>query len=136
LAPTYRSARSRSRWESPRFARIAIALLLLACQAPPTSPTPPDDAGVCANLAYVFLLVAREKDRGTTKEAQIEMLRESVDNPFVTQPDQTLRHLLQVVDLVYQCPDSSAHEIEAMVLDGCVVDDQGQAVVRAHWPTR
>jgi hypothetical protein len=121
------------RW--PR-AGVAFALLLLACQAAPTTPVPPDDAGACENLAYVFLLIALERDRGSTKEAQIEMARESVESPFVSRPEHTLRHLLHVIDLVYRYPDSSAREIEAIVLEGCVVDDQGRAVVNTAWPTR
>jgi hypothetical protein len=91
---------------------------------------------VCEGLAYVFLLIAQEKDRGSTKNAQIEMVRESVDNPFVTRPDETLRHLLQVVDLVYRRSDSSAPEIEASVLDGCAVDERGRAILTTPWPPR
>jgi hypothetical protein len=136
LAPAERSDRSNSRFGNPRLGGLAFALLLLACQAPPTTPVPPNDGEPCAGLAYVFLLIAQEKDRGSTREAQIEMVRESVDSPFVSRPDETLRHLLHVVDLVYRCPDSSAGEIEAIVRDGCVVDEQGRAVLKASWPTR
>jgi hypothetical protein len=121
--------------QRPSGAGIAFALLLLACQAAPTSPLPPDDdAGVCENLAYVFRLVAQERDRGTSKKDQIEMMRESVDSPFVTRPEQTLRQLLHVVDLVYRHSDSSAREIEAIVIDGCTVDEQGRAVLKMEWP--
>lgn len=127
---------SRARLGGPRLARIALALLLLACQAPPTSHVRAADTGVCADLAYIFLLIAEERDRGSTREAQIERVRESVDNPFVTRPDETLRHLLQVVDLVYRRSDASATEIQEIVLDGCAADEDGRAVLRASWPTQ
>jgi hypothetical protein len=63
------------------------------------------------------------------------MVRESVDNPFVTRPDETRQHLLRVVDLVYRRSDASPREIQAIVLDGCVVDEEGRAVVRTSWRT-
>jgi hypothetical protein len=124
-----------SRFAISPCAPIAFALLLLACQSPPTTPVPPAGGDVCANLAYVFLLVAEERDRGSTKEAQIETVRESVDSPFVTRPEETLRYLLRVVDLVYERSDASASEIEADVRDSCIVDEQRRAVVSTHWPT-
>jgi hypothetical protein len=136
LAKAERPGDSRSRFEIHPVVRVAFALLLLACQAPPTTPIPPKSGEVCADLAYVFLLVAEEKDRGSTKEAQIEMMRETVDNPFVSRPNETLRHLLQVVDLVYGRSDATAREIEAIVLDDCVVDEQRRAVLTTNWTTR
>jgi hypothetical protein len=82
-APAARSVGSISRSGSPALARVAFALLLLACQSPPTPPVPPMGGEVCEDLAYIFLLVAEERDRGSTKEAQIEILRKSADDPFV-----------------------------------------------------
>jgi len=115
---------------------IAAALLLLACQAPApiTAPVPETRDGACADLAYVFFLVAEKRDRGSTRDAQLEALRRSIDTPFATQPDRTLRQLEQVIELVYRRPELPAREVEAMVRDDCVVDEQGRAVLRRLWP--
>jgi hypothetical protein len=77
----------------------------------------------------VFFLVATNRDRGRTREEQIEMVRESVDNPFATRPEATLRSLLGVVDLVYQQGDATADEIRSSVLDACSVDEKGRAIL-------
>ena len=81
----------------------------------------------------MFLVVAENRDRGHTREMQVERLRESVDNPFSEDPDDALADLLRVVDAVYRRPDQSARQLEASVLDDCVVNDRGQAVLL--WPS-
>jgi hypothetical protein len=122
-----------------RFSHLSLgaaALALLACrsQAPLTVAVPETRGGVCSDLAYAFFLVAEKKDRGASKDAQIEALRQSIDTPFATQPDQTLRHLERVVEIVYRNPELSARQIEAKVREDCVVDEQGRAVLPRIWP--
>ncbi len=117
----------------------ALALLLLVCetaQSPPVTPEPRENAGVCEGLAYVFFLVAENRDRGSTREEQIEGAREGLGNPFTSQPGQTGRDLRYVIDLVYRYPEASAAEIEARVRDGCRVNERGQAVLETLWPAR
>jgi hypothetical protein len=112
-----------------RSTTTALALLILACQVPPKTHVPPESGDACANLAYVFFLIADARDRGDTKEDQIEKLQASVENPFATRRETTLRSLLGVVDLVYLRPDESAEEIRESVLADCAVDERGRAVV-------
>jgi len=100
---------------------LAIALVgaLLGCENPPTTPLPPDGGGVCTHLAYVFYVVARNRDRGLSREGQTDLVTEGVVNPFTTDPEATRRSLLHVVDLVYRTPmpRRSAHEDEVQRLD-------------------
>ena len=117
-----------------RAATIAAAALLLACQAPLTTETRRESGGVCTDLAYIFFLVAEKRDRGSTQEAQLDALRQGTQSPFAVHPEQTLRELSHVVELVYRRPEASAREIEAAVRDHCAVDERGQAVLRAAWP--
>jgi hypothetical protein len=114
----------------------AAVLALLACQprAPITAAVPATRGGACSDLAYAFFLVAEKKDRGASQDAQLEALRQSVDSPFATRPEQTLRHLEQVVEIVYRNPELSARQIETKVRDDCVVDEQGRAVLPRIWP--
>ena len=44
------------------------------------APTPPQGANACESLAYVFFLVAENRDRGRTREEQVEMMRASRNN--------------------------------------------------------
>ena len=112
-------------------------MALLACQsrAPLTAAVPATRGGACSDLAYAFFLVAEKKDRGASQDAQLEALRQSIDDtPFATQPDRTLRQLEQVVEIVYRNAELSAREIEAKVRDDCAVDEQGRAVLPRIWP--
>lgn len=113
---------------------ITIAAIFLACHAPARTPTPPQGGDACDSLAYVFFLIAENKDRGKTREEQIGMVRAGVDNPFATRPDATLQSLLGVVDLVYERPDESADEIRTSVLEACSVNEKGQAVLVRRRP--
>jgi hypothetical protein len=126
----------RAREAGRRLRLLALCLALLACEtaAPPVTPYPPKAEGVCAQLAYAFFLVAEKRDRGSTREDQIETARESVDNPFARHPDETLAFLLRMVDFVYRRPEASAEQIQAQVMEGCAVDQRGQAVLL--WPAR
>jgi hypothetical protein len=92
--------------------------------------------GACEGLAYVFFLVAENRDRGRSREEQIERARESVVNPFAAEPRQAGNDLIHVIDLVYRQPEASASEIESQVRDDCEVDDNGHAVLRTLWPAR
>ena len=112
-----------------RSLALGIAASLVACHAPSTMPAPPPSGGSCESLAYVFFLVAENRDRGRTQQEQIEMLRASVDNPFARNPEATLRSLLGVVELVYQRTDASADEIRDSVLHTCSVDERGRAIL-------
>ena len=107
--------------------------MLLACSAcAPRShrspPAPPANQGVCAQLAHIFFLIALDKDRGRSQESQVRMVKEGVNNPFSGAPDETLDHLLRVVDKVY-ASKADADEIRDAVLASCEVDEQGHAVV-------
>jgi hypothetical protein len=112
-------------------ATLWLAVWLQGCaSAKPVTPVPPEGGGVCQDLAYVFFLVAEQKQRGLSRDAQIARLREDVRNPFSTRPEETLGQLEQVVEQVYETPHTSARELEASVLDHCRVDERGQAVLR------
>ncbi len=108
---------------------LGATLAIVACQHAPRSPVPPPVGNRCAELAYVFYLVAENRDRGQTREQQVEALGESVQSPFVGEPGPTLRALERVVDAVYATPDASAAEIEDSVLLSCTVNAQGQVVL-------
>ncbi len=110
---------------------MGTTLLALACQNAPMSPVPPSRSDPCGDLAYVFMLVAENRDRGQSREEQIEALGESVHSPFVGRPDQTLRTLTRVVDAVYAAPRASPAEIEDSILRQCRVDAQGRVVLAA-----
>ena len=118
---------------------VALALLLVACgtpQSPPRTPEVRQTADACEGLAYVFFLVAEERDGGTSREEQIERARQSVANPFAGEPRQAGNDLLHVIDLVYRHPEASPSEIEAQVRADCEVDERGHAVLRTLWPAR
>lgn len=87
---------------------------------------------MCEDLAYVFFLVARQRERGESRDTQLARLRESVQNPFTTRPELALRNLAEVVDRVYDSPHRNARELEASVLDDCSVDERGQAVLSSR----
>jgi hypothetical protein len=125
-------AELRLEYRSP--ARIAWALVFLACQGPLSAPVPPAGGGPCADLAHIFFLVADQRDHGTPRDALIRALRTGVDSPFAIHPNATFRDLLRVVDLVYRRRDAKAPEIEAMVRHDCVVDGRGRPVLRTLWP--
>ncbi len=115
----------------------ALALVALACetaQSPARTPEPRANADACEGLAYVFFLVAEQRDRGSTREEQLEKTQESLESPFTSDPGQTGRDLRYVIELVYRYPEASAAEIEAKVRDGCRVNEQGQAVLQTLWP--
>lgn len=114
-----------------RSARLSAAVLplLFACSTPARETLPPKDGDPCENLAYVFFLVADARDRGETKQEQIDKMQASVDNPFAVQREATLRSLLGVVDRVYLRGDESAEEIRTSVRAHCSVDAQGRAVL-------
>ena len=98
----------------PFLLPIALLLVAIACAAPPretlpaATPLAPKHAQVCAQLAHVFFLVAENRSRGMPKEDQVRAARDAVDTRFVTDTDETLDHLLHVVDLVYLAPEQSA----------------------------
>jgi hypothetical protein len=113
-----------------RFAGALVAaflVLLPGCQRPLRGPD-----RTCTELAYAFYVVAEEKDRGTSKEAQIEKARESLR----TADPAALSQMLHIIDLVYRFSDGTPQDIGATVLDNCAIDQNGQAVVRTLWPTR
>lgn len=107
--------------------RIAVAVAKL----PWAAPSIPVPGNVCQDLAQAFLVVARYRDQGRSRRDQEKMIRESIRTPFVSDPERAQQQLLRIVDVVYRAADASPEEIESGVLDHCVVDDQGQAVVRA-----
>jgi hypothetical protein len=97
-------------------------------------PPPPQGGGACVDLAYAFFVVADKRDHGSTREEQMQAVREGVDGPFAVHPERTLADLQRVVDLVYRRPDVNAREIEALVREHCVVDERGQPLLRTAWP--
>ena len=109
-----------------------LLTLLLACQRPPVTPLPPVGGDVCDDLAYVFFLVARNKDDGRSLDEQLAMAERGVENPFAGHPERTLRDWLRVIEFVYRQPESDAPRIRAQVRDGCHVNERGQAVLL--WP--
>lgn len=84
----------------------------------------------------MFFLVAESRNRGSSREQQIERAGESVANPFAREPRQADNDLIHVIDLVYRHPEASASEIEAQVREDCEPDENGQAVLRTLWPAR
>jgi hypothetical protein len=129
----------RSLWIALTMAQLAsLTVAQLACQAPASrrdvaaAELPRAVSGPCEGLAYVFFVVAEQRDRGESREAQIRMAQESVHNRFSEDPEQALADLLRVIDAVYRRPGQRAREIEASVLEDCVVNDRGQAVLL--WP--
>lgn len=116
----------------------SLALLLGACetpQAPPRTPEVRQSADACEGLAYVFFVVAENRDRGSSREEQVARARQSVVNPFSGEPRQAGNDLLHVIDLVYRNPEASPAEIESHVRDDCELDGQGHAVLRTLWPS-
>jgi predicted ATPase len=74
------------------------------------------------------------RTRGATQARMLRELAEAVEEatqeePKTADPNGTLRYLLQTVDFVYGRPDVTADEIEAQVLAGCLVNDDGRAVL-------
>jgi hypothetical protein len=106
--------------------------LLVACQRPAATPLPPVGGGVCQDLAYVFFLVARNKDEGLSKREQLAMAEAGVENPFAADPDRTRHYWSRVIDFVYRDPDADAQEVRSRVEGDCRVNERGQAVLL--WP--
>jgi hypothetical protein len=128
---TRRGLRGAASAPATLLALLALVAWLAGCaSSKPVTPMPPAGGGVCEDLAYVFFLVAEQKQRGVSRDAQIERLREDVRNPFSTRPEVTFDQLVQVVERVYETPHASALELEARVLDHCSVNERGEAVLR------
>jgi hypothetical protein len=112
---TSRSARS-----------IAAIGLTLACFAPAPSAAVSKVAPVCRELANAFFIIATYEARGDSKESQLVWLREEYAPNEASSP---LGIFDRALDYVYGS-DESAKEIRASVMDHCVVDEHGRAVLR------
>jgi hypothetical protein len=111
---------------------LCLAALLAACHRAPATSVPRNPSDPCEGLAYVFFMIGEGRDRGITKQQQIEKAREGVESPFVRRQEETADHWIRAIELVYREPDADAHEIERRVLDRCSVNERGQAVLL--WP--
>jgi len=110
-------------------ASLVALLLFAACGSAPTGTSPPETAGACSDLAQTFVRVAENRDLGQSRESQIEQATASAQRPGQGDPDATLRYLLQTIDFVYRRPDVSALGIGELVRSGCLVNDEGRAVL-------
>jgi hypothetical protein len=81
---------------------------------------------VCRELANVFFIIATYEARGDSKESQLVWLREEYAPNEASSP---LGIFDRALDYVYGS-DESAKEIRASVMDHCVVDEHGRAVLR------
>jgi len=81
---------------------------------------------VCRELANVFFIIAGYEARGDTKASQLVWLREEYSPDEATSP---LPSFDRALDYVY-ASDAEPKEIRASVMDHCVVDERGQAVLR------
>ena len=84
----------------------------------------------CSQIANSFVLVASQRERGATLEAQRAVAREAAKSKA------GLAHWFRVIDLVYRYDDASPREIGATVLDHCTVDERGRASIATLWPAR
>jgi hypothetical protein len=110
---------------NPRSCAVALTLTLVvlyASVAPAETRTPP----VCRELANVFYIIAGYEARGDSKASQLVWLREEYAPDEETSP---LGIFDRALDYVYES-DAEPKEIRASVMDHCVVDERGQAVLR------
>jgi hypothetical protein len=110
---------------------VASVLGPLAC-AGGTGRSGRGPGPACVTLAKTFFVIAAHKNRGVTREEQLELVHAAAGD----RSERTLRHWVHVIDLVYRYSDASAREISFTVLDQCRVDAQGRASVQTLWPTR
>lgn len=114
--------------------RFGLAIGLFACEAPPPTPSAPESVGACTRLSREFVQIAQKRDRGETRHAQIEHAYDVADDPATSDPNGTLRYLMQTIDFVYGRPDVSAEGIGALVQGSCLVNDEGRAVLYLPQP--
>jgi hypothetical protein len=118
----------------PRSLSAALAtagLLLPACQVSPISGPYGGPRRPCVQLANAFAALAETRDRGVSREQQIEIARaRSPEEEDHAKLDQWL----QMVDLVYRHSEAGPEEIGWTVLDHCSVDMNGRARVTTLWP--
>ena len=81
---------------------------------------------LCEDFAHAFYLIAQNKDRGVSKEAQIQHL---LDVAGVGSPSELGggdRFTLRAIEFVYRYPDSNAETIRGLILGRCHVDANGK----------
>jgi hypothetical protein len=112
-------------------AAAGVPLALGGCRAslPTAAAESSEGFGPCYELARTFATAAENRDRGASRESQTAAAYATAEDPKTADPNGTLRYLLQTVDFVYGRPDVTADEIEAQVLAGCLVNDDGRAVL-------
>jgi hypothetical protein len=102
---------------------LIIALSIIASGASASEPRPER----CVSLAAGFHHVATLRDRGMTREAQVEAAlagaRTAVDGE--PQLSAAQRFTLWVIDLVYES-GLDADTLRDVILERCHVDDEGQ----------
>jgi hypothetical protein len=114
---------------------VLLALSLAGCAgvSPGSERKAKREPGeACLDLALSFYTVAERRDDGMTREEQVTRAQRRVDR---RRGDETFSHWLRIIDLVYRVPRDTPKEIARRVLESCEVDPQGQAVMKAPWPT-
>jgi hypothetical protein len=102
---------------------LALAALLVG-SIPPPGVRAEESKTVCDGLANVFYVISEYKKRGDSKETQQEWVRDMFRKKHFS-----AQLLERAVDYVYRSGEDS-EQIRAQILDGCVVNSRGQAVVR------
>ena len=103
-----------------------LAGLCVGCLAAPRAAPAAGAPRVCKELADVFYVIARYEQRGDSKESQLVWLRREFAPDEEASP---LGIFDRALDYVY-ATDADPGEIRASVLDKCVTDERGQAVLR------
>lgn len=106
---------------------------LPACRVAPPGGVHRAAPRPCVELANAFASIAAYRNRGVSREEQVEIARDSAGGD---ESDATFRQWLYMIDLVYRYSDASAEEIGWTVLDHCSLDDAGRATVTTLWPRR
>jgi hypothetical protein len=96
---------------------------------PARAAAPPPQA--CQDVAASFFAVATYRDEGLNQEQQIALARERVG---VRDSERAFRHWLRIIEIVYRLEDRTPKQIAATVLEGCSLNEHGQAVVKTPWP--
>jgi len=111
-----------------RRGRIAISATLAIAGCAAATPPPSGSSGVCDDLAREFWQIAVERDRGASRDSQIEDARRNI-SPAEIDPDAVLRYRVEAIGFVYERLASDPAVIEAFVRDNCIVGPRGQPVL-------
>lgn len=107
-----------------RFAQIIGGLLAIMPMPAAFATDAPSPA--CASFARPFYLIARNRDRGVTKDTAISNYKHGKSRNDQDDPTMPPNWMQQVITTVYNYPNTSGDELERRAVAACSVDAEGK----------